>query len=522
MEQVQDLAKGIDPQASQDSCQIKSTANIPQYPSSMKRAAEECDTLLQPSCSKIRKQAAPLDHVPSGQSDSGNSKDTVPKQLPEPLKRLISNLPPQSSVQHSNAVETFYNCANRARVNPEIDFTEKKRIKKAKETKRFWICRLYMGDLLISSAENTSKMSAKRNCLNNAMALLFHPGLYIKDVSCTSLNGCKHTSELCINDNIKHCELATGCKHTSEPCVSDNIEHCELATESNTTECEQIQDDMSNSSNLMVNKQSCPSITKPFGNFILVESSSIECPLSTLIRSAAKNKIDIMFEISETFVKHNDEFGYLGTLLLGGKVIAQAINPDKKYVKKLVAEKAVKQLKTTCYTLQTKFHEHKTAQSNAINMESIKTGAAQNSKKITSGIGMQLMKKMGWSGEGGLGKKGQGIVEPVSVEERGRRRDGFGAIAAASTDTNALKEMVKNFAVSGREDDLVFSSELTSEQRKILHNTSQKYNLKSISYGKGESRYLIIGHKRDIYELAEYVAKNGGETAQYTLFPPQQ
>ena len=47
--------------------------------------------------------------------------------------------------------------------------------------------------------------------------------------------------------------------------------------------------------------------------------------------------------------------------------------------------------------------------------------------------------------------------------------------------------------ISGTDREIKFSSELSKEDRAVIHKISQQYGLKHKSYGKGDDRYLVVG-----------------------------
>lgn len=83
---------------------------------------------------------------------------------------------------------------------------------------------------------------------------------------------------------------------------------------------------------------------------------------------------------------------------------------------------------------------------------------------------MKIMKMMGWEG-GGLGSKQQGIEEPIQVAIQVQRK-GLGQTGQQS-DIQSFKKKARNYIkdwLNGdSEQDLVFSSEFNSEERKVMH-----------------------------------------------------
>lgn len=85
-------------------------------------------------------------------------------------------------------------------------------------------------------------------------------------------------------------------------------------------------------------------------------------------------------------------------------------------------------------------------------------------------IGRKLMKLMGWEG-GGLGKNEQGIEEPIAAGLQ-VQREGLGLIkndSNAFNFRNKVRDYVENWMNSETNNDLVFSTEFNTEERKVIH-----------------------------------------------------
>uniref|UniRef100_A0A8D8WQZ6 G patch domain-containing protein 2 n=1 Tax=Cacopsylla melanoneura TaxID=428564 RepID=A0A8D8WQZ6_9HEMI len=164
-------------------------------------------------------------------------------------------------------------------------------------------------------------------------------------------------------------------------------------------------------------------------------------------------------------------------------------------------------------------------------------------------IGSKLLKLMGWSGSGGLGKSGQGIAEPVPITGRLEKtrlglgqdhptprashasRSGGGGVHSRVSDGASgedklgltVKHQYKltspHFKSWAREllieyvqssnllwfEDLIFSSSFSKEERALIHVLCQslapcRNKLQAKSYGKDDARHLVVSRK---------VAKNG-------------
>jgi tuftelin-interacting protein 11 len=107
------------------------------------------------------------------------------------------------------------------------------------------------------------------------------------------------------------------------------------------------------------------------------------------------------------------------------------------------------------------------------------------SAKLKSGFGAKLMAKMGYKGEGGLGREGDGISEPIQVVLRGSK-GGVGIVAEKSEQQR--REERRKAEANGEED--VDSSE---EERKKKKERKAK--------AKGEARTAAPRPKKTVFEM---------------------
>ena len=109
--------------------------------------------------------------------------------------------------------------------------------------------------------------------------------------------------------------------------------------------------------------------------------------------------------------------------------------------------------------------------------------------------GHQMLRKMGWSSKEGLGVGGQGRKEPVVayVNEEGTR-GGFGSKGHSGIFSQNIRTKLQEFLMSD-DTQLEFSSDLSSEDRKLIHLLSEQYHLQHKSHGTGKNRSLIIQKK---------------------------
>ncbi|KAM9377220.1 NF-kappa-B-repressing factor [Pholidichthys leucotaenia] len=205
---------------------------------------------------------------------------------------------------------------------------------------------------------------------------------------------------------------------------------------------------------------------------------------------------------------------------LEGQYVAAGIGP-KKIVKHIAAKEALATLRRTQAVVKSNLR--KEGQSDAISRSQIMGCSEEATRQEIKedNIGNQLLRKMGWKG-GGLGRDGEGIAEPIRVKEQ-FSREGLGM----DTDKNSsqlskrdIEDIIRNYASSDRQDDLRFSTDLTNDERKQIHQISQKYGLRSKSYGQGRQRFLVVRRKVQTDQLIGQLLQEG-QVGRYELVKPQ-
>uniref|UniRef100_A0A3Q4ALV5 NFKB repressing factor n=1 Tax=Mola mola TaxID=94237 RepID=A0A3Q4ALV5_MOLML len=194
--------------------------------------------------------------------------------------------------------------------------------------------------------------------------------------------------------------------------------------------------------------------------------------------------------------------------------------PD--HLKHIAAKEALTTLRQTQAVVKSNLR--KVGQSDAISRSQI---LARSSEEATrqeikeDNIGNQLLRKMGWKG-GGLGRDGEGIAEPIRVKEQ-FSREGLGMDidkTGNQLSKRDIEDIIRNYASSDRQDDLRFSTDLTNDERKQIHQISQKYGLRSKSYGQGRQRFLVVSRKVQTDQLIGQLLQEG-QVGRYELVKPQ-
>lgn len=206
---------------------------------------------------------------------------------------------------------------------------------------------------------------------------------------------------------------------------------------------------------------------------------------------------------------------------LDGQYVAAGIGP-KKTVKHIAAEEALATLRRTQAVVKSNLRKEGHVDAISRNQIMARSGEESLRQEIKEdNIGNQLLRKMGWTG-GGLGREGDGIAEPIKVKEQ-FTREGLGMDMdrqSSQLTKRDIEEIIRNYASSDRQDDLRFSTELNNEERRQIHQVSQRYGLRSKSYGQGRQRFLVVSRRVQKEQLIGQLLQEG-QVGRYELVKPQ-
>ncbi|XP_065661632.1 NF-kappa-B-repressing factor [Hydra vulgaris] len=218
-------------------------------------------------------------------------------------------------------------------------------------------------------------------------------------------------------------------------------------------------------------------------------------PISILQESVQKCKRQIYY-IDKGFINneiHMDVF-------IDNIYIAHGSGPNQKVCKQNTAASAFELLKYSQGIIYKKdlikYHESVSTISKS---NLIKSTYYQSPKLQETNLGNQLLRKMGWSGAGGLGKDGCGISDPVFVEGADGRKGIGHEFTYRSVRSSSVEESLLSFLHDSSKNEIRFSSDLTKEDRALVHRLCQKYHLKHRSFGKEGDRYLLVSKIGNIF-----------------------
>lgn len=209
-------------------------------------------------------------------------------------------------------------------------------------------------------------------------------------------------------------------------------------------------------------------------------------------------------------------------IYIEGHFIAESLGGVKNQAKVDASLNAIHELKKFCWTIKIKQNAD-CPEGDSLSRESVLTDIKKEMDSAcisNDNIGNKLLRKMGWSG-GGIGVEGNiGREEPVAVSLKQMvRREGLGHESDTNFRSN-IRQVIEDYAKSETQQDIVFSSEFTKEERAYIHSLSLRYGLKSSSSGKGDNRYLTLRRKRTSNQLFDHLVREGGSTHKYDLIPP--
>lgn len=221
------------------------------------------------------------------------------------------------------------------------------------------------------------------------------------------------------------------------------------------------------------------------------DDKTIYNPVIIINESAQKSKKTISFE--DLGVTDKTAFTSFA-VVIDGKLIATGEGQGKKEAKRNAAENAliILRARQPIVNYKTPSWEHESAP--CLSKSDLVSKAYKKAASISDdNIGNQMLRKMGWSGIGGVGKDCQGRAEPVLATGTDGKL-GFGCkkpTQGSDVKKSSVHETLKSF-LSSTDQQIKFSTELTKEDRAVVHEISKRYGLKHRSFGKDKDRYIVV------------------------------
>lgn len=156
--------------------------------------------------------------------------------------------------------------------------------------------------------------------------------------------------------------------------------------------------------------------------------------------------------------------------IFNDQIIGEGKGESRKTAKKAADEDLVKTLKANCFTIRSKL-DYYTAEAPVGKLHDQNASGESNllnpGRLQENNLGFKMLKMLGWTG-GSLGAKGEGIVDPISLEIK-IDRSGLGANSNGLFNKKYIQTLMRNFKNNQMEYDLVFTNEFTKEERAQIH-----------------------------------------------------
>ncbi|MCL4124416.1 UNVERIFIED_CONTAM: hypothetical protein GTU68_014668 [Idotea baltica] len=285
--------------------------------------------------------------------------------------------------------------------------------------------------------------------------------------------------------------------------------------------------------------QSGPSFTlnsSPFSEIVLCFYGYARFPGSFEFLKTSLGQSNIV--MIENYTKTSEQQISCSLQLKGGKYSGQCLGQGLGHIQKDARNKAamnaVTLLLKSCFLIKIMKRASGNETVNLMSTEKQRNedkedqASAEDPTKLSDdNVGAKLLKLMGWGG-GALGKSGQGITEPI-INSPILGRQGLGASGLKNSPylSREFKQDVNRrlqiFARDTSLSDMVFPPDLTSEERKFIHLTARrigKGKIKSVSYSKGENRYLVVKHNFSVGQLLRKICLEGIVNDKYELCQP--
>ena len=242
------------------------------------------------------------------------------------------------------------------------------------------------------------------------------------------------------------------------------------------------------SSDMQDGRRLQPNEIVPGLKLYMPHDDAITNPINVLMESAQKSRKEIEFQ-ELGFKSDDSQLMYEMAVVIGGKIIATGMAATKKESKRNCAQRAIEILKNSQPI-------HVKNPPNHDSLKSIERGdlvksAFQNANKIDqTNVGNIMLRKMGWTGEGGLAT--HGISEPIFIASSDGRKGLGHSDESVTIDKFSIEEKLIQFLRHNLEDEIKFSNKLSKDERALVHKLCTKYGLKHKSFGKGDNRYLVV------------------------------
>ena len=209
-------------------------------------------------------------------------------------------------------------------------------------------------------------------------------------------------------------------------------------------------------------------------------------PSGQLIHYAQQNGYTCIFHEAAAPISAS---GFSFRVEIEGVTIAIGEGPTKNRAKKMAASSAIEAI----FHCQKIFGHLSRAKRDSQLVSRLDLSRGSEPGPNWDSRSLKLLQNAGWSGTPEeLGSRGEGPSFSVN-------RAGLGSDSAQDLSGGLIEKRLHDF-IESQEEELVFSSELASEERKLVHVLAQRYGLRHSSKGQGESRYLVVSKRSSLQD----------------------
>ncbi|XP_035681570.1 uncharacterized protein LOC118419316 [Branchiostoma floridae] len=208
--------------------------------------------------------------------------------------------------------------------------------------------------------------------------------------------------------------------------------------------------------------------SKSLSDFVIYEKA--ESAIGILSISAPFNRMKVNFKVNNN--RRNGVAMYQCAVSINQMIVADAWSNTSKGLKHLAAEAALSKLRQTNPVVKPKKPE--------LTEDALTRAEVLGTKE---------------AGEGQTKETNISLGTATDIAEK------------QLITTKEAHQFILNYIQSGREEDQVFSPELTPGERAAIHQKASQFYLQTKQYGVGQNRYLVIGRKRsaqDVMALAQF------------------
>jgi len=241
---------------------------------------------------------------------------------------------------------------------------------------------------------------------------------------------------------------------------------------------------------------SSPNSSEMIPGFVVIvpEDETYQSPISILHESASKGRNFYLEFVDGPLRRVNGTLESTVNCVINNRHIASGSAVGAKEAKRACAQNALDLLKT-CQRVHVKQPICHDGLKTVEKTQLVKEAYTMAPKLDDNNLGSRLLKKMGYKGSGGIGKDGGGIAEPVFVNAADGRKGVGHEDQNVSVKRASVEDTLLAFIRDTSRDEIKFSSDLSSQERALVHKLSQKYGLRHKSFGNKNvegQRYLVV------------------------------